>query len=183
MMFGGGSAAGVGVFLVTLSASVGTDYQLVHFLVPQRSSDVEITFILARFSGSFDVDAVDVEVAGACAVGGGADEAEIVAEGVVVAFPAGLDGEDNVGDGPAVDWLLRFEEGVEEGGDLVRVESCGEGVPENEMDFVQGVGAIGNMENGSGSHMGPNRRRVVGHCLVGCGLDWRGLPGKSDFPG
>lgn len=79
--------------------------------------------VLARLRCPFHVDAIDVEVlevAGTGAMRGGPAQAEVPTETLAICFPAGLDGVDGVGNGPAIDKFGWVKEVVEELGDLVR---------------------------------------------------------------
>jgi len=100
-------------------------------LVPERGSNGEIFLVLARLGCAFDVDAIDVEVAGTGAVGRGTPEAKALAEGLAIGFPPGLEDVDDVGDDPAVDGLCGCE-GVEKLGELVGAYGRGKGVSPSE---------------------------------------------------
>ena len=145
---GGGRVGGIGQ---TLFTSTWARDEVGCGLVPQSRGDGEVFLVLARLCGSFDIEAVDSgawEVAGTGAVFCGTAEAEVGAEALAVVFPSGLDGVDDVGNCPAVDGLCGFEEVVDELGDLVGVEGCGEGVPEDEVDLIDIVGGVWDVEDG-----------------------------------
>ena len=119
---------GAAVGLAFATTSTGAGDELGGGLVPERRGEGEVFLVLTRLLRALDVEAVDVEgreVAGAGAVGPGPAEAESGAELFAVLLPSGLDGVDDVCDGPAVDGLRWLEEVVEELGDLVWAQSRG----------------------------------------------------------
>jgi hypothetical protein len=116
-------------------------------LVPERGSNGEIFLVLARLGCAFDVDAIDVEVAGTGAVGCRTPKAKALAEGLTIGFPPGFEDVDGVSDDPAVDGLCRCEEGVEELGELVGAYGRGKGVPEDGVDLFEAKGGVRDVED------------------------------------
>lgn len=116
-------------------------------LVPKRGSNGEIFLVLARLGCAFDVDAIDVEVAGTGAVGCRTPEAKVLSEGFAIGFPPGFEDVDGVSDDPAVDGLCGCEEGVEELGELVGAYGRGKGVPEDGVDLFEAEGGVWDVED------------------------------------
>lgn len=102
---------------------------------------------MSRLGCAFKVDAVDTEVAETGTVGCGALEAEVLAEGLAVGFPPGLEDVDDVSDDPAVDGLCGCEGGVEELGEPVRAQGRGKGVPEDGVNIFEAVLGIWDVED------------------------------------